>query len=200
MAFIVNETSGGDFTPLAAGDYLAHCIGVYYLGLQRNDLDPSKPAKGKLALEFEVSDEFMDNGKPHKLMSFFTMSLHKQSTLRPFLESWRGKPFDPASLATFDVSKLAGVPAKIIVSHRVKQSGGTRAVISMAIPVKPADKANLPPPITTPVLFDADSPDEFALAQLPEFLKAIIAKAEKPAPIPAEPVKAVADFDDDLSF
>lgn len=200
MAFIVNETSGGDFTPLAPGDYLAHCTGIYYLGLQRNELDPGKPPKGKLALEFEVSDEFQSNGQPHKLMAFFTMSLHKQSALRPFLESWRGKPFDPASMASFDVSKLAGVPAKLIVTHRAKQSGGMRAVISLAIPVKSADKEKLPPPITKPVLFDADSPDEFALAQLPDFLKKIIANAEKPAPIAAEPANAGVSLDDDLSF
>ncbi len=200
MAFIVNETSGGDFTPLAPGDYLAHCVGVFYLGLQRNDLDPGKPPKGKLALEFEVSDEFMDNGKPHKLMSFFTMSLHKQSALRPFLESWRGKPFDPVALASFDVSKLAGVPARLIVTHKTKAGGGMRATIQMAIPVKPADKANLLPPITKPVLFDADSPDEFVLAGLPEFLKKMIASAEKPAPIAAEPVNSGVTFDDDLSF
>ena len=200
MAFIVNETSGGDFTPLAPGDYIAHCIGVYYLGLQRNDLDPGKPPKGKLALEFEIAEEFQSNGQPQKLMSFFTMSLHKQSALRPFLETWRGKPFDPAALASFDVSKLAGVPARLIVVHRPKQNGGVRAVIQMAIPVKLADKNNLAPPITTPVLFDADSPDPYALAQLPEFLKVMIAKAEKPAPIAAEPVSTVPSFDDDLSF
>lgn len=200
MAFLVNETSGVYFTPLAPGDYLAHCIGVYYLGLQRNDLDPGKPPKGKLALEFEIAEEFQSNGQPQKLMSFFTMSLHKQSALRPFLEAWRGKPFDPTALASFDVSKLAGVPARLIVAHRPKQNGGVRAVIQMAIPIKLADKANLAQPITAPVLFDADTPDQFALSQLPEFLKVMIAKAEKPAPIPAEPANAVAGFDDDLLF
>ena len=200
MAFIVNETSGGDFTPLNPGDYLAHCIGVYYLGLQRNELDPGKPPKGKLAIEFEVAGEFQDNGKPHKLLQFFTMSLHKQSALRPFLEIWRGKPFDPAALATFDVSKLVGVPAKLIVTHKVKQSGGVRAVINMAMPVKADTKARMNPPITTPVLFDADSPDAGVYAGLPDFLKTMIANAEKPTPIAAGPVKAVPEFDDDLSF
>lgn len=200
MAFVVNETTGGDFLPLPPGDYLAHCVGVFYLGLQRNDLDPTKPPKGKLALDFEVLDEFRDDGKPYRMMAFFTMSLHKQSTLRPFLEAWRGKPFDPATLATFDVSKLAGVPAKLIVSHKISQAGKTRAVINMAIPVKTEVKAKLSPPIAVPLLFDADAPDQSVLAQLPEFLKKIIASAEEPAPMIAEPANSGVPFDDDLSF
>lgn len=196
MAFIATETV--DFEPLAAGDYLARCVTVAYLGLQRSKLEPQKAAKPKIALEFEIQGEFMENGLPLKLMAMFTMSLHKQSSLRPFLETWRGQPFDQSQLATFDVSKLLNVPAKLIIVHKAKQSGGVRAVIQTAFKIKPEQKAAVTPALSPLLLFDADSPDPAVLEQLPKFFQEQIAQAEKPAPKVQEP--AVAGFDDDLDF
>jgi len=196
MSFIATETI--DFEPLAAGDYLARCVTVAYLGLLKNKLEPTKPAKPKIALEFEIQGEFMENGLPLKLMAMFTMSLHKQSTLRPFLETWRGLPFDQSQLATFDVSKVLGVPAKLIITHKAKQSGGVRAVIQTAFRLKPELKEAIKPAISPLLLFDADSPDPVVLEQLPKFFQEQIAQAEKPAPKVQEP--AGTDFNDDLDF
>jgi hypothetical protein len=202
MAFIAAETS--NYSPLDQGDYLTRCVSVWYLGLQSNNLEPTKPPRPRIGLEFEVFDQFLDNGLPRKLYGEFTLSLHKQSALRPFLETWRGKPFDANTLAEFDVSKVLSVPAKVIVVHRPKASGGVRAVIQTAFPVK--DKSSVPPPLSPLLLFDADNPDPAVLAQLPDFVRAKIAQAVKPAPAipPAQSSQAAnpEPFDDtaDLSF
>ena len=195
MAFIAAETTS--FTPVEQGDYIARCVGVWFLGLQINNLEPTKPPKPRIALEFELSDEVMDNGSLRKLYSEFSLSLHKQSALRPFLETWRGKPFDAGALATFDVSKLLWVGAKIIVVHKPKVSGGVRAVIQTAFPIK--DKSKLPPAMSPLLLFDADNPDPAVLAQLPPFVQTRIAQAVKPATAkPATAAPVVPDFDDDI--
>lgn len=47
----------------------------------------------------------------------FTASLHENSALRPFLETWRGRPFTPEELKGFDLETLIGAPAFIQVSH-----------------------------------------------------------------------------------
>ncbi len=43
MSFVATETV--DFEPLSAGDYLARCVTVAYLGLQHNKLEPTKNGK-----------------------------------------------------------------------------------------------------------------------------------------------------------
>ena len=51
---------------------------------------------------------------------FFTLTLDERGNLRPFLQSWRGKPFTAEELKGFNVAVLVGVDALVQVSHAVK--------------------------------------------------------------------------------
>lgn len=55
---------------------------------------------------------------PLTVMATFNTSLHENSTMRPFLESWRGKPFNEGVEDSFDVENVYQAPAFVNIQHR----------------------------------------------------------------------------------
>jgi hypothetical protein len=55
----------------------------------------------------------------------FTLSMHEKSTLRQFLESWRGKAFTEKEALSFDVTALIGKPCLDIYQSQGSQRMAT---------------------------------------------------------------------------
>lgn len=190
MSFIAADS--GNFSILEPSVYPARCVSVIYLGIQKNDFDESQKPKPRLAFEFEIIGKSRDDGMPLLMYKEFSMSLHMNSSLRPFLEKWRGRPFTEAELQGFDVSKTLGAPCQLITGTKVSAKG-ERATIDGILATKQAD---VPAARSMLLKFDADAPDSSTLQKLPEFVQAKIAKAIKPAPVPAKkPEPDPDDFD-----
>jgi hypothetical protein len=112
MSMIVKD--GGDFENHPEGQVRAVCMDVVDLGMVENKRFGKM--QHKIALVFHTEAKMKD-GRPFEIWERFTATLTSNGYLRPFLESWRGKAFNPSELDGFDVEKLIGANAYIQVIH-----------------------------------------------------------------------------------
>ena len=127
-----------------AGVHKARCIKVIDLGTHEIEYKGELQLKHKIMIMFELPETVMEHGqnagKPFAISLFTTLSLHKQSRLRPLLVGWRGKDFTEDEAGNFDMLKLLDVPAYLNVIH-TEDEGKTYANIASIMPLK---KSNCP--------------------------------------------------------
>lgn len=117
-----------NFVPHPEGQVRAVCVDVVDLGMVDTTFQNKSKKKHKCRIVFQTEAK-MEDGKPFLLMARYTVSLNEKGWLRPFLESWRGKSFDPEELKGFDLETLIGVNAVVQVVHK-KEGEKTYANIS----------------------------------------------------------------------
>jgi hypothetical protein len=165
---------GGDFEPCPAGVYPAILYRIVDLGTQKESFEGKESARRKVLLSFEISDPetaMQDTGKPFTIHRRFTLSMHPQGALRPFISAWRGKVLTDGEAANFDLSILMEKPALLNITH-AERAGKTRADIATIMPLpKGYVSAKLQNP---PVLFQAERPDLDTLHALGKGLQATI--------------------------
>src|SRR6476620_6619589 len=130
--------SGGDFKPVPEGTHASICDMMVDLGMQDGG---SYGPKHKVYIRFQIPSERVQgeyDGEPYDRPAVtgiqLTVSLSKNSNMRPLLESWRGKKFTAEELRNFDITKVAGVPALINIVHEEKD-GKTYANIASIMPL-----------------------------------------------------------------
>lgn len=140
---IVAEHKGTNFPKAPAGVHRAVCIAVYDLGSQ-----PGFEGVGlsrKVLIMWELSDEFMTDGRPFAVSEEYTLSLNEKANLRKKLEAWRGRPFSEAELKGFDVANLLGKPCQLMVAHGISKKGKEFAEVTSIMPL--AKGMQVPEPI-----------------------------------------------------
>jgi hypothetical protein len=204
MAIIATDSGGGDFKLATPGNHPAVCTMVADLGKQRVQSQMfGDSVKHQVYIRWELTDEPFEwedrnTGEPHKgFMSIgktYTLSLHENATLRAVLESWRGRPFTEEERKGFDITKLAGAPCLVNVSHETGHDGKTRAKVSAVTPIlKGMEK---PTPSNQPVVYDGDNLAVFD--ELPEWLRKKIDEQVKDTTNP--PAQFDSDLDDEVPF
>jgi len=126
---VTASSSGQKSDPVPAGTHHAVCYGVVAVGTQPSQQYTPRP---KVVVAFEIPGERIEiKGKdlPRGISKRYTLSLNEKASLRKDLQSWRGRPFTPAELAGFDVSKLIGANCLLSVLHQ-DRAGATYANIS----------------------------------------------------------------------
>lgn len=113
MAIIVTE--GSTFEPHPEGQFRAVCVDV----VEKLNVPTAFGPKNKVRLVWQT-EESREDGKPFLASASFNASLHEQSRLRPFLESWRGKKFTADELKGFDLEALIGIGAVLQITHTTK--------------------------------------------------------------------------------
>jgi hypothetical protein len=124
-----------DFELCPPGPQMMVCCDVVDVGWIKVPGWGGKPAKSqyKCRLRF-MSEKLMKDGKPYLVQRQFTKSAHPNATLRKFLESWRGRPFESDEAAgRFDIEKLIGVNGYITIAH-LKKPKGTFAEVMTIMP------------------------------------------------------------------
>ncbi len=106
---IRNESN---FTPCPDGVHNAVLVDVVDLGMCDTQFGP----KHKLTLVWQV-EEKMESGKPFLVSKRYGASLHKRSTLRKDLKSWRGRDFTDEEAKEFELDDLVGVNAQLVIEH-----------------------------------------------------------------------------------
>lgn len=148
----VSETGGGNFKSLEAGIYGGRCDLIADLGLQETRFGE----KHKVYIRFGIPDQVVekDDGEKFQMAigQTFTASLSKRSNLRKALEAWRGKPFTAEELKGFDLTKLLGAPATLVVEEYT-QDGETKSKIGNILRSK-SDPGKL---FREPVSYSEDS-------------------------------------------
>lgn len=138
---ILATASNSNFEPCPAGMQQAVCCDVIDKGVLETTYGP----KHKVDIRWQTAEKMAD-GRPYLVQKRYTLSLNDKSTLRKDLESWRGRAFTEAELGGFDLEKLIGVNALLIIVHNKGSKGGTFAnVNAIATTYKGSVKLNVTP-------------------------------------------------------
>ena len=120
-------------------------------------------------MSFEMN-EAMSDGRPFVASKFYTASLHPKASLTADLNAIRGKAMTDDDKAKFDIKNLINVPVMVTVTHKEKQGGGVRVIVSSVASV-PKGTA-VPDLKNKPVYFDLDQPDTHgALDDVPDWIQ-----------------------------
>lgn len=166
-----------DFQIVPMGQHLAVCSRWIDLGTQqsRGIYGP----KHKIVIGFEIPDVRIEYEDPTtrqmvnlpKLHSEkFTWSMSTKGRLRPFLESWRGRPFTDDDFGSFDTRNLIGVPAMIQINHRQGNDGKTYADIS-AIMAANIPREKWPRIEGEPIYYSIEEHDQREYEKLSDYWK-----------------------------
>lgn len=214
MSLIISNTGGGSFEPrkpIEAGAYAAVCDMIVDLGVQPSPGGQFAP-KRTVVLRFQIPSvrvEITKDGETKDLPAVISrtvgLSLNEKSTLYALLTSWRGKSFTPEELKAFDLSKVAGKPAFINVTHATK---GDRTYANLTS-IMPMPKGMAAPVLEGEALvYSTDAPNGAMFDKLPTWMQEKIANrvidipkaAPKAAPAAPTPAGGESFVDDDLSF
>lgn len=223
--------NGESFELAPAGTYAARCFKIIDMGTQPVVWQGTESSAKKILLMWELADPDvrMSDGRPFIISKRYTASLNEKAALRKDLESWRGKPFTPEELRSFDVGRLLGQPCMLSVLHADK---GGRTYANISALMKLPRGLPLTEAANECVAWDFDKPDWDVFEKLsPRLQEALTGTPEwarlpngpsTPAPAPARhapppvqgwdhlparpsapapaPAGGVEDFDDDIPF
>jgi hypothetical protein len=161
---------------LAPDVYLGRVVQIIDLGLQpqRAFQGKEKPPANEISITYELAEEFMkdEDGKELKDkprwisedLPFYGLFADKaKSTLRYHA-------FDPTMAYDGDFAKCVDTPVNITV---VNNKSGDRIYDNVAnvSPMSEKKKANLPPLVNKPKVFDLDRPDMEVFNSLPKWIQ-----------------------------
>jgi hypothetical protein len=168
-----SDKGGGDFQQCPVGSHVAICVELIDLGTQHGEYQGKPNTRNQVVIRWETPSETMEDGQPFLVSAFFTNSLGEKATLRPILESWRGRAFTPEELASFDLQAILGKPCLISVIHNEKGKAKVNAVMQLP-------KGTPVPPVHNKLKsFWINEWDSAAFEALPEFFKAKIMESDE---------------------
>lgn len=173
----INATAKPKRDPIPEGEHLAICYAIVDLGTHISKQYGN--AQRQVRIMFELPEcKIKIDGKEvaRTTSSAWTLTLGKKSRLRPVLESWRGKKFTEQELAGFDVTKLLGLPCRLMIVHEVRD-GTTYDNIQTVIP---APKGLKPiKPENKQLYYSMDDHGPNIPKELPEFVVKKIQESEE---------------------
>lgn len=183
MPIIAENKGNGNYEPIPAGNYVARCYQMIHIGTVTETIMGVEKKLNKVRLTFELPTETKvfkeENGEqPHVISKEFTLSMHEKSTLRKYLESWRGKGFTELEAERFDITVLCGKPCMLNIIHNVsKNTGKTYADIS-SISAMPKG-LQCPPQVNENSILSYDDFDHEKFEALPDFIKEKVKASEE---------------------
>jgi hypothetical protein len=201
MAIIATNKGGeSNYTLIPAGNHIARCYSMVELGTLTETILGQEKQVHKIRLTFELPDELRvfnpDKGEqPCVISKEFTLSMNEKSNLRAFLKSWRGKDFTEEEAASFDVTRLLGIPCLLNIIHKPSKKDPSRIYDEIASATPLMKNMVCPPQVNSNFEFSLQdwNPNHFEL--LPEFLKEKVRSSKEykamfsqpAAPAPAAP-------------
>jgi len=168
MSLVATGNSNSkDFVQVPPGIHLARLYRVIDLGTQKSEYKGVVKHLHKAMFQFEIHSEDengnptkTNEGKPLSLSKTYTLSTAEMSSLRKDLESWRGKPFTPDEVKTFEIKNVLGVWGMLSVVISQGQNGNNYTNIATIMPVLPTiKKAGLPEGVNELKIFDINEAD-----------------------------------------
>jgi hypothetical protein len=189
---LIAKNKDADFTPVPQGTHLAVCYLLVDCGLQINPFKPTKK-QAKIVIGWELPEELMEDGRPQVISSIYSVSLHKKSTLRRDLESWRGKEFTEEELEGFDLRNVVAKGCLITVTHNVTDERTYANVKGVtALP----RGMSAPLPVNPVMIYDMEKANEDVLVALPQWIQEMVKKGERPGDAEAENERVQQDIAD----
>lgn len=197
MGIYVSSNAEGSYKEVPTGTHRAICKMIVDLGLQEATFNGETKVKPKLYMRFEVSDERTDDGsKPLEVGITLGANLSKKGTLRPLLESWRGRAFTEAELQKFDVTAVLGKPCLLSVLQETRGDKVYANIKSISPLLKNMEAPKLEGKL---VKYSADDTGQWD--DLPTWLQEKVRAAKSPAAKAVAAVPAVSEADlDSIPF
>lgn len=128
MSIFAEDNGGKSIEPIKPGTHIARCVQMIHVGTITEEIQGKETTRNLVRLTFELPTELhtFDESKgaePRFVSKEFTLSLNEKSTLRKFLDTWRGTPFTPEQAKRFDVTNLIGVPCMLSIGLKVSGTG-----------------------------------------------------------------------------
>lgn len=171
MGIIATKTEGTNISPVPNGNHIAICYEMIEIGTVYNETHQKHEKKVRIGWELCLEKKQFkpdEPAKPYVINREFTLSMHEKSTLRQFLESWRGKKFTDDESRAFDVTVLLGKPCLLNVVH----SESNNKVYSNVSGITSVPKGTtIPTQVNQSRLLSYDNFDWTMFDSLPDFLK-----------------------------
>lgn len=174
MAIKLPKENQSNFETTPEGTHVAVCYRVIDQGTQDVTFSGQTKQQRKVMISWELTDERMSDDKPFTVHKTMTLSADKKSTLRKFLESWRGLAFTEKDFGNFDLGTLIGKGALLGIVHDTTETG-TYANLTTIMKLPKGTKTTEPENET--VYFSLDEFDGEIFAGLSESLREKIAKS-----------------------
>lgn len=205
---IATSKSGAGYEPVEAGNYVARCVKMIHYGTITEDYQGTPRTANKVQLSWELPTELKvfkeENGEqPYMLSKEFTLSMHEKSSLRKWLEAWRGKNFSNNESEAFDITNLVGKACMLNVIHTTKNDK-TYANISGVSSVPKG--LTCPAQINDSVVFSVLEFDAKVFETFPDYIKDKIKSSaeykamQQPNNVHTAPEPTLSNDDDDLPF
>ena len=130
MAITVTNTSQS-FTPAPEGLHQGVLVDVIDLGL----VDSKFGKKRKVVLRWQINQVNPENKKRYIAQKRYTASLHKKSSLRKDLETWRGKSLTKEECEGFDLEMLLDKNCQLQIAHSIGDDGTKYANVQAIVPL-----------------------------------------------------------------
>lgn len=200
-----------EFKKVGPGSYPARCYSMIEIGTVETEYKGQKKKQKKVMITWELPDELdvfnPDKGlEPYSISKTYTLSMFKDSNLRKDLEGWRGKGFTEEEAASFDITRLLGVPCMLSVIHEPGVSDPTKTYAKVASISRLPKGLECPPQINKTRILSYDNFDWDVYESLSDYLKDKIAssdefkKLQDPSTIHTDEGHAVTDDEEDLPF
>lgn len=169
------KNEGGERIIIPAGTHVARCYGIIDLGTQYSEKFGN--SSRKVQIQWELSSELMDDGRPLAISKKYTLSLNEKANLRKDLESWLGRGItEQEEKNGFALGSMLGAPCLLSVIH-AESGGKTYANIAgvMSIP-----KGTQVPPQSNPMVsYDVENGKDAVFEKLPEWIRTMIEQSKE---------------------
>ncbi len=169
MSLTVTE-SNTTRQPLPTGPTQGRCLSVVDLGTQSFEYKGETKSRRRILISFELSDHSVDTdegSRPAVRSVTMTHTLHPQGRLRPFLESWRGKPFTNEQLAGFNLEAVLDKPCMLNIGLSDKGNDFIQGIMPAIAGLEANDLVN------KAYTYTVDNPD-IGFDKLPEWQQKIV--------------------------
>lgn len=186
---------------IPAGNYIARCYQMIQIGHVKEIILGEVKTLNKVRIGWELPTEtkVFNNEKgeqPFVISEEYTLSMHEKANLRKMLASWRGKDFSIEESASFDITKLLGVPCMVNIIHKPAKSDPSRMYQKIGS-VSPLAKGVTCPVQSNPTsVLQFDDFDYAFFESLPDFIKDKIKGSEEYIKMQS-PAQTVFSNDDD---
>lgn len=169
------KNEGTERIIIPAGTHVARCYGIIDLGTQYSEKFDN--SSRKVQIQWELSNELMDDGRPLAISKKYTLSLNEKANLRKDLESWLGRGITAEEEKNgFALGGMLGAPCLLSVIH-AESGGKTYANIAgvMSIP-----KGTQVPPQSNPMVsYDVENGKDAVFEKLPEWIRTMIEQSKE---------------------
>lgn len=171
-----DASKGGNSSPAPAGNHAARCFSVLGLGTHTEDGQYGLKTNYKVRIAWELPEEtkIFDEKKgpePYVVAVTYNFVMGDKARIIKDLQSWRGAPFTPEELESFELKNLVGKCCMVQVVHKPGNNGQIYANVDAVTQMPKKMREVMPKQHNPSVYYDISMGQDATFKALPEFLR-----------------------------